>query len=42
MASLCVWAGTLGLIGDIALHAHSFVTSALLAMAAASAVVVLG
>jgi hypothetical protein len=42
MVSLCVWVAALGLIGDIALHAQGLASSALMAMAAVSAVVVLG
>jgi uncharacterized membrane protein len=42
MASLCIWLVTLGVIGDLALHAHGFASSTLVAVAAASAVAVLG
>jgi hypothetical protein len=42
VASLCIWAAALGLIGDFALHAQDLPSSALMAVAAASAVAVLG
>jgi uncharacterized membrane protein len=42
LASVCVWVVTLAVIGDLALHAHGFASSTLVAVAAASAVAVLG
>jgi hypothetical protein len=42
VVSLCLWVAALGLIGDIALHAQDFASSTLMAVAAASAVAVLG
>jgi hypothetical protein len=42
VGSLCLWLAALGLIGDIALHAQDLASSTLMAMAAASAVAVLG
>jgi hypothetical protein len=39
---LCIWVAAMGLIGDLALHAHGLGSSALLAVAAASAVAILG
>ncbi len=42
VASLCIWAVALGLIGDFALHAQGLASSTLMAVAAASAVAVLG
>jgi hypothetical protein len=41
-AKLLIWIAAVALFGDLALYAHGFATSSLLAMAAASAVAVLG
>jgi hypothetical protein len=41
-AKLLIWVAALALFGDLALYAHGFASSSLLAMAAASAVAVLG
>jgi hypothetical protein len=41
-AKLFIWVAALAMFGDLALYAHGFASSSLLAMAAASAVAVLG